>query len=118
MVARQPGGCPRLIDGLIIAALPLEVTVSELADALARGGPFDRAHAARMLGRFGSRAAEAVPALVRALGDASPVVRSAAIIALGKVGPQARAAIPALDEIRGDPLRSLANNALEQIAGR
>jgi adenylate cyclase len=108
----------RLIDGLIIAALPLDVTVAGLADALGRGGPFERARTARMLGRFGPRAAEAVPALVQALGDQSQVVRGAAIIALGRIGPQARAAIPALDAIQDDRLRSLAKDALTEIAGR
>ena len=55
----------RLIDGMIIAALPLDITVPKLADALQQGGAFERAHTARTLARFGPQAAEAVPALVR-----------------------------------------------------
>ena len=71
-----------------------------------------------MLGRFGPRAAEAVPALVSALEDPSPVVRSAAIMALGKIGPKAKAAIPALTAIQDDQLRSLAKDAAKEIAGK
>jgi adenylate cyclase len=72
----------RLIDGMIIAALPLDITMPGLAAALQQSSAFDRAHAARTLARFGPQAADAVPALIRALEDPSPVVRSAAIAAL------------------------------------
>ena len=115
---RSPDGqkaLDRLTDGMIIAALPLAVTVPELADALQKGGPFERAHTARTLGRFGPQAADAVPALVRALGDASPVVRSAAIAALGKIGPKAKPAIPALGAIQDDQLRPMADAAAKAI---
>ena len=105
----------RLTDGMIIAALPLDVTVPELADALQKGGPFERAHTARTLGRFGPLAAEAVPALVRALGDASPVVRGAAIAALGKIGAKAKLAIPALSAIQDDEFRVMAKDAVNAI---
>ena len=71
-----------------------------------------------MLGRFGPQAADAVPALINALGDQSPVLRSAAIIALGKIGPQAKAAIPVLTDIQDDQLRSLAKDAVKEIAGK
>ena len=108
----------RLVDGMIIAALPLDIAVSELADALHQGGPFERAHAARTLARFGPQAADAVPALVRALDDPSPVVRSAAITTLASIGPKARAAIPALVGIQGAQLRPLADSAVEKIEGR
>ena len=107
----------RLVDGLIIAALPPDVTVATLADGLKEGGPFARGHAARTLGRFGPLAAEAVPALVAALEDESPVVRGAAIIALGKIGPKAKAAIPALTAIQDDRLQPLAANAVKAISG-
>ena len=60
---------------MIIAALPLDITVAELADGLQKGGAFERAHTARTLARFGPQAADAVPALVAALDDDSPVVR-------------------------------------------
>ena len=107
----------RLIDGMIIAALPPGVTVATLADGLQRGGAFERAHAARALARFGPQAADAVPALVRALDDPSPVVRSAAIVALGSIGTQAKAAIPALSAVRGDSLRAMAQAAIREIGG-
>ena len=108
----------RLIDGMIIAALPLDITVPELADALQQGGAFERARAARTLARFGPQAADAVPALVRALDDPSRVVRSAAITALGRIGPKAKAAVPALAGIRDAELRPLADDAVKEIDGR
>ena len=105
----------RLVDGMMVAALPLDVTIVELAGALGQGGVFQRAHTARTLGRFGPLAAEAVPALVAVLEDESPVVRGAAIIALGKIGPQAKAAIPALTAIQDDQLRAMAKGAVSAI---
>ena len=105
----------RLVDGMIIAALPLNIGVPELANALERGSVFDRARTARMLGRFGPRAAEAVPALIDALGDASPVVRGAAIAALGKIGAKAKLAIPALSAIQDDEFRVMAKDAVSAI---
>ena len=105
----------RLDDGMIIAAMPLDITVPGLADALRQGGAFERARTARKLARFGPLAADAVPALVRALEDPSSVVRSAAITALGKIGPKAQAAIPALEGIRDDKLQPLVDNALKEI---
>jgi thioredoxin-like negative regulator of GroEL len=108
----------RLDNGMIIAALPLDITVPKLADALQQGGAFKRARAARTLARFGPQAADAVPALVRALDDPSPVVRGAVITALGKIGPKAKAAIPALADIQDARLRPLAHDAVKEIDGR
>lgn len=105
----------RLVDGMIIAALPLNIGVPELANALERGSVFDRARTARMLGRFGPQAADAVPALIDALGDPSPVVRSAAISALGSIGAKAKPAVPALTAIRDDRLRPIAEAAVSAI---
>jgi TolB-like protein/class 3 adenylate cyclase/Flp pilus assembly protein TadD len=108
-----------LIDGMIVAALPLDVTVASFADILRRGSStFERARAAGMLARFGPQAADAVPALVGALDDPSPAVRSAAITALGRIGPKAKAAISALANVRDAELRPLANDAVKEIDGR
>ena len=86
----------RVIDGLNIAALPLETTVSSLTDALKRGNESDRMDALRILGEFGPKAVEAVPALIDALADEKLHLQWGAVIALGKIGPAAEAAIPAL----------------------
>ncbi len=48
------------------------------------------------LGRFGPKAAEAVPALIEALADEHRWLRIASAEALGKIGPAAAVAIPAL----------------------
>lgn len=103
---------------MIVAALPLDITVPRLADALQQGGAFDRARAARTLARFGPQAADAVPALVRALDDPSRVVRGAAISALGRIGPKARAAVPALANVRDAELKQSASDAMKAIDGR
>jgi HEAT repeat protein len=70
-----------------------------------------RLKAVRQLGFFGSRAAEAVPALVKLLNDEA--VRKAAIATLGDIGPAAQAAVPALEA--ADDI--FANNALKKITG-
>ena len=75
-----------------------------------------RACAARVLGRYGPIASDAVPALIVALEDGS--TRGAAVNALVRIGPEARAAIPALEELTGSTdtgLASLAVNALGRI---
>ena len=84
----------RLDDGMIIAAMPLDVTIPKLADALQQGSPFERAHTARTLARFGPQAAEAVPALVHALDDPSRVVRSGGDCRVGEDRPRGKGGRP------------------------
>ena len=56
-----------------------------------------RVGAAQALGRLGTSAREATPALSAALvKDKDPFVRRAAAVALGNIGPEAKAAVPAL----------------------
>jgi HEAT repeat protein len=62
-----------------------------------------REHGAMIIGAFGSRAAPAVPALVRALDDPIPEVRAAAAEAIGRVGPTAADAAAALGRHISDP---------------
>jgi Flp pilus assembly protein TadD len=108
----------RLIDGLHIAALPLEITVSDLADALKRGDLRGRIGAARFLGRLGPEAVEAVPALIDALAAEEIIVRKEAAIALGRIGPAAEAAIPALTALKDPRIVGFhAKKALKKIAG-
>ncbi|TIW41176.1 MAG: hypothetical protein E5V71_11730, partial [Mesorhizobium sp.] len=57
----------RLNDGVRIAALPLDVTVTSLEAELETGNPFSQQYAAKRLGWFGPAALQAVPALVEAL---------------------------------------------------
>jgi TolB-like protein/Flp pilus assembly protein TadD len=92
----------RLIDGLNIAALPLETTVSSLTDVLKRGKPHDRVDAFETIGQFGPKAVDAVPALIDALADKELWVQAQAAIALGKIGPAAETAIPALTAMPKD----------------
>jgi adenylate cyclase len=106
----------RLNDGVRVAALPLEVTVTSLEAALKSGDPFSQQYAARRLGWFGPAALQAVPALVEALKV--EYLRRDAIVALGKIGPPARAAIPALVALQNEVLvGTYAKDALSKIRG-
>jgi len=109
----------RLIDGLVLAALPLDVTVPALMITLKEGEFFARLHAARTLGRFGPLAEEAVPALIEALADEEEAMRKEAVFTLEKIGPGARAAIPALTALLDQSIiGEYAKGALKKITGR
>ncbi len=58
-----------------------------------------RAASALELERYGPRAAEAIPALIRCLDDREPDVRRASASALGQLGPSAVVAIPTLAKL-------------------
>ena len=104
----------RLYDGLRVAALPLDVTVSSLEAELGAGNPFSQLFATKRLGWFGPAAAQAVPALIEALKV--EYLRREAIEALGKIGPPARAAIPSLVALQDEVLVGIhARNALSKI---
>jgi TolB-like protein/class 3 adenylate cyclase/Tfp pilus assembly protein PilF len=106
----------RLYDGLRVAALPLDVTVSSLQAELGAGNPISQLFAAKRLGWFGPAAAQAVPALVEALKV--EYLRREAIEALGKIGPPAQAAIPALVALQDEVLVGIhAKDALSRIRG-
>ncbi len=108
----------RLIDGLRVAVLPLDTTVSSLHGKLKVTTPFDRSAVIRTLGWFGPSAAIAVPDLIQALRDEHQQVRMEAAITLGKIGPKASAAIPALAAISDDISVSFhAKEALKEIIG-
>lgn len=77
--------------------------------------------AVTLLGRLGSEAEVAVPALISAMGPDRPrVVRQRAAWALGEIGPGAKSAVAVLQaasEETGDPrLARLAGQALERIS--
>jgi hypothetical protein len=108
----------RLVDGLYVAGLPLDVTVATLVDSLQREDGPERRIAVRDLGRFGRTAADAVPALIDALADENRWVQSDAVRSLGKIGPAAAEAIPALIAIQGEEVNGvLAQQALKEIRG-
>lgn len=109
----------RLLDGLQLAALPSNVTVTSLIADLKRSGPDGQLSAVRALGWFGPAAAAAVPDLIEALDNGQSTVRKEAIMALGKIGPDAKSAVPALKAIADKPLIGIrARDALESISGR
>jgi adenylate cyclase len=110
----------RLNDGLYIAAMPLETTVSSLGAAMKHGNIFERRRAITDLGRFGSAAASAIPTIIEALGAKELATRNEAIIALGKIGPAAELAIPALTIMQGEGgiVEYHAGEALMKIKGK
>jgi HEAT repeat protein len=104
-----------LFDGLRVAVLPLDTTVSSLLGELKASSQLD---VIQTLGWFGPSAAVAVPDLIKALGDEVPYIRVEAAITLGKIGPKAKAAIPALAAISDDiVVISYAKKALKEIIG-
>ncbi|TIU22873.1 MAG: hypothetical protein E5W49_05665 [Mesorhizobium sp.] len=106
----------RLNDGVRIAALPLDVTVTSLEAELETGNPFSQQYAAKRLGWFGPAASQVVPALVETLKV--EYLRRDAIEALGKIGPPAQAAIPALVALQNETLVGIyAKDALSKIRG-
>ncbi len=113
----------RLVDGLRVAVLPLDTTVSSLVGRLKLGTPFGRAGVAQTLGWFGPAAAAVVPDLIEALGDEHEEVREQAAIALGKIGPAAKGAIPALQALQEEalqeeaPIGHYAKEAIRRITG-
>ena len=60
-----------LLDGLYIAALPLDVTVATLVETLQKGDPGERHRAAQDLGKFGPAAIAAIPTLTAMQDDES-----------------------------------------------
>ena len=107
----------RLVDGLYVAGLPLDVTVASLVDSLRQKDGIERRNVIRELGRFGRTAGDAVPALINVLADENPWVPDA-VRSLGKIGPAAADAIPALIAIQGEEANGvLAQQALKEIRG-
>ncbi len=112
-----------MVDGLRVAVLPLDTTVSSLVGKLKLGTPLGRAGVAQTLGWFGPAAAAAVPDLIEALGDEHEEVREQAAIALGKIGPAAKGAIPALQAMQEEalqeeaPIGHYAKEAIRRITG-
>jgi TolB-like protein/class 3 adenylate cyclase/cytochrome c-type biogenesis protein CcmH/NrfG len=108
----------RLFDGLDIAALPLETTVSSLAEVLKQGKSSDHIQALQTLRLFGPNAVEAVPALIDALADERPSVRAQASTILGNIGPAAEAAVPALTAMQEEGFVAAAvTKSLKKITG-
>jgi len=116
--AKERAIMDRLLDGLHIAALPSETTALSLADTLRHGDLAERRFAVKALGRFGSSAADAVPALIETLDDEITWMRNDAAIALGKIGPAAEAAIPALTAMQDEGAHLYyVTHALKEIRG-
>ena len=110
-----------MFDGIYIAALPLETTVSSLGATMKHGNIFEeRRRAVVILGRFGLAAVPMIPVLIEALGSKELTMRNEAIIALGKIGPAAEPAIPALTIMQGEGgiVEYHAGEALRKIKGK
>jgi HEAT repeat protein len=93
-------------------------SVDELVELLASADLLTRRDAARALGRIGSEAQSAIPALTRALEDPNSQVRQAAIIAITRIDVDApglpeRLMIVAMDE--EIMVREVAHAAVEEI---
>ena len=89
---------------------PTQAWISQLGDSSA----VRRQEAADALGQLGSKAAAAIPDLVRAVADTNPFVRGSAVRAIGLISPEA--ATDVLRRALEDPhaaVRAEATHALE-----
>ncbi|MBI1914238.1 MAG: HEAT repeat domain-containing protein [Planctomycetes bacterium] len=80
--------------------------------------PFQRVHAAMVLGLMGEQAQGAIPALVDALRDEDVQVRRMITAALGEIGPPSRTAVPVLVNSlrdRNEVVRTRAAIALSEM---
>jgi HEAT repeat protein len=92
-------------------------SLSVLIDRLQSPKRFLRLDAAAALGRLGTKAGKAVPALIQTLKDADVHVRKLAALALGDIGPDAMVAVamvavPALTEACQDRDGAVRHRAL------
>jgi hypothetical protein len=76
-------------------------TGPELTQQLGASSVNERVEAADALAKLGSRAAPAVPRLIKALDDEEVRVKRSAATALGMIGPAALPAFPALVQLKG-----------------
>src|SRR5215207_8890844 len=95
-----------------------DYSVAAQTQSLTDDNPDVRETAATVLGKYGTEAKEAVPALAAALKDKDKHVRRSAAYALARIGRDASDAIPSLKEALNDPdpkLREAAAYALKEI---
>ncbi len=98
-----------------VAAAPARQDVDQWINRLKDADALKRSDAANELGKLGSKAKAAVPALVTALKDSDSLVRSAAAFALGFIREDAARVVPALNTALSDEneyVRSAAASAL------
>ncbi len=93
---KRPEIKSQITEGLIYAALPLEIKLDDVLKQLKDGNRDERVDAAITLDHFILRGPEVVPALIDALGDEDPAVRRGAIRLLRSLGPAATDALPTL----------------------
>jgi HEAT repeat protein len=114
LAAIQPDVLPIAINN---SASPLQdiladkKNISILAKALTALEWEKRTLAAVILSRYGSDAAEAVPALMAVVHDPNPHVRSAVISALGQVGADTEGVVPALIQAQSDEIVEVRQSA-------
>ena len=131
--SKAEGAVPALIQALASrdrVFSPGDDLRSKAAEALARIGPaaaaplvkalkdedvLIRAGAGDALGRIGSGAASAVPALIEALGDERMIVRASAARALKEMGPTVAPAVPALTRALRDEYYLVRRSAAEAL---
>jgi len=74
-----------------------------------------RRDAAQALGKLGTEAKAAVPALIASLKDENMFVRRYSAQSLGKIGPAAKSAVPALTKSLEDMRKEVAEAATEAL---
>jgi HEAT repeat protein len=89
--------------------------VAELEARIRDKDPAVRSKATLEMGRHGSNAASAVPALIEALKSDDSALRQHAALSLGKIGPGAKDGVPALIEALGDSEWTVRRNAVNAL---
>jgi len=120
---------PALLDLLRQERNPVHVrALSEYREAAKPGLPLleeiladsqldseTRWNAARTIGKVGSEAASAVPALLAALQDPAATIREHAAEALGDIGPPAAEAVQSLASVLDDPAPRVRRDAVRSL---
>jgi adenylate cyclase len=103
----------KISDGMIYAAIPLDIKLGDVLEQLKGGSRDERVDAAITLGYFILQGPEVVPALIEALGDEDAAVRRGSIRLLRSLGPAATDAVPTLAAMADDP--KVGKNAIAAI---
>ena len=111
----------RIGDAILRIAPEASQAISVYAHRITKGDLSTRKDCALVLGRFGSEAAPAVPALVASLEWGRGALHAEVITALGMIGPAAKDAIPTLEKLTEHEDRQIAERAkaaLRQVQRR
>jgi len=98
------------------SALPAVIKALETVPRKGRSSR-SRCAAAVVLGLMGSKAKEAVPALIKVLSEDQPLLKTEAALALSKIDPSAEGVVPALAQALTDTNYAVRNSVAQALGG-